>query len=111
GWSVRTDGDAATGFDIGATAIAGEEAPSDSEVAEIVIGTALGLSPGRREGRLEGVQMLLEDRRVRTVALVDLDSEYLGGFRSAVPAETLLMTDVDVVWRRDRDAVSRLDGR
>lgn len=74
----------------------------DSEVADIVIGTSLGLSPGRRQNRIEAVEMIPARTAARLVELEMLDSEFLNSFHSAIPAETLLMTDVDVTWKRSR---------
>lgn len=86
-------------FDIGVTAEIAQPVPATSEVAEIVIGTELGLSPGRGT-QMESVRMAMANQDADAVTIVDLDSAFLAGFRTAVPAETLLMRDVGVRWRR-----------
>ncbi len=40
------------------------------------------------------------DLRADSVELVDLSSAFLEGFSSAHEADSLLMTDVGVTWRR-----------
>lgn len=75
-----------------------------SEVADIVIGTTLGLSPGRRPNRIEAVDMCPARTTAQIVELSTLDSEFLSSFHSAVGAETLLMSDVDVTWKRNKRA-------
>ena len=105
-WSAWSDTREAEGFDIAATATTGGAVASDSEVADIVVGTVLGLSPGHRPGRIEAVEMHLADQRVRAVDLTNLESRFLQRFTTAVPAESLLMTDTDVVWRPGRSGAA-----
>lgn len=98
-WKVNPRSEVAAGFDISASVMLDQSGDAASEVAEIVVGTVLGVSPGRRPGSMEAVEMQLDHQVVRTVELSDLDSKFLTGFSTAEPAETLLMTDVGVIWR------------
>ncbi len=86
-------------FGITATAALSGKAAVECEVADIVIGTALGLSPGRRSTQLEAVEMFPAQAAAQLVELELLDSAFLSSFHSAVEAETLLMEDVDVTWK------------
>lgn len=70
--------------------------------ARIVIGTTLGLSPGRQPTQLEAVEMFPAQSEAQLVELELLESAFLSSFHSAVQAETLLMTDVDVTWQRSQ---------
>jgi len=94
-WSITG---ASRDFDISASAALDRTDDTASEVADIVIGTALGLSPGLRPARVEAVEMNPGHKRARIVELTGLDSAFMNGFSSATPAETLLMADVDVTW-------------
>lgn len=69
-------------------------------MGDLVAGTMLGLSPGHRPGSLEAVEMRPTSTRYEIVDLVDLSSGFLDGFRTAERADTLLMVDVGVTWRR-----------
>ena len=84
-------------FSIMAQADLSSVRPATSEVADIVIGTRLGLSPAHRGGALEAVEMRLDDLTAAQVN-AGVDSAFMADFRSAEPAETLLMTDVGVRW-------------
>lgn len=64
-----------------------------------MIGTYLGLSPDHR-GLLEGAEMQPFDLNAESITLTDLSSEFLDRFSSAQEADTLLMTNVGVTWRR-----------
>lgn len=86
-------------FGIAVTALRDGAKPTDSEVAAIVIGTVLGISPDH-SGRMEGVEMRPASTSAQEVALIELQSDFLESFSSAEEAETLLMTDVEVTWRR-----------
>ena len=101
-WTVADEAESGGRFGISATASLDGAAAVDSEVADIVIGTTLGLSPGRRQTRLEAVEMFPARTAAQLVELKMLDSAFLNSFRSAVAAETLLMTDVDVTWQRSQ---------
>ena len=103
GWSIRNDSTADSTFDIVANADLSNAAPATSEVADIVIGTTLGLSPGHRPDDLEAVQMLTASSDAKIVALPNLESSFIGGFSSAVETDTLLMSNVDVIWRKESD--------
>lgn len=72
--------------------------PADSEVAEIVVGTRLGLSPGRRPERLEAAEMVTATTDASRVDLRHLDAPLFEAFTTAEPADTLLMIDVPVRW-------------
>lgn len=99
-WSV---GDGVTDrgkFDIDASVDVNGTPASNSEVAAIVIGAKLGLSPGRRSGRIEAVEMLPAVSSALIVEQTQLISTFLDSFSSGTAAESLLMTDVDVAWRR-----------
>ena len=104
-WEVRSPaspgrhGGADDGFGISATASRIGASPAVSEVADIVIGSHLGISPDHR-GRLEGAEMRPASMSADELALTELRSDFLDSFHSAEEAETLLMTDVEVTWRR-----------
>ncbi len=103
-WSIsgRTAGSSAERFDITVEADLRSAVDTTSEVADVVIGTVLGLSPGHRDATIEAVDMCPTNTRAQRVELISLQSDFLNGFRSARGAETLLMTDVDVMWRRSQ---------
>lgn len=101
-WDVSEAAENVDRFGINATASLHGEAAVNSEVADIVIGTTLGLSPGRHLAQLEAVEMFPARSVVRLVELKVLESAFLSSFHSAVEAETLLMTDVDVTWTRSQ---------
>ena len=42
------------------------------------------------------------------VVLADLESSFIGGFASAEETDTLLMTDVGVIWRRESVEIPEL---
>lgn len=97
-WFVD-DGDACS-IRVRATAHAD---PTD-EVCEPIggtcIGATIGLSP-RRNGVLEGARMALSTRSARPVTIEELESTFLAGFSTAVPAPAYLMQDVSVAWSRE----------
>ncbi len=105
-WSVRglsserSDEGGVAQFDIAAVADLQSAVPATSEVADIVIGTELGLSPGHRPGSIESAELCPASRAAQRVDLTSLRSDFLDSFSSAAPAESLLMTDVGVIWRR-----------
>ena len=101
-WDVSEADESADRFGIKATAARDGKAAVDCEVADIVIGTTLGLSPGRRPTQLEAVEMFPARSAAQLVELELLDSAFLSSFHSAVQAETLLMTDVDITWKRSQ---------
>lgn len=74
-----------------------------TEIADIVLGTTLGLSPGRAATTVDRVQMVTSHQRANLVTVSTLRSAFIDSFSSAVPAPALLMTDVDVVWKRDAE--------
>ncbi len=95
-WSIQ----GGEGFNISATADRATARVATSEVAEIVIGTELGISPGHRAGSIEYAELCPASPLAHVVELTSLESDYLNGFTTAEPAETLLMTDAKFVWRR-----------
>ena len=104
-WSVRGRGPTPVDggidrFDIAVEADVTTETKATSDIAEIVVGTVLGLSPKRSHGSLEGADMCLADLSAQRVELRTIESDFLDSFETAVPAESFLMTDVDVTWRR-----------
>lgn len=99
-WDVSEVAGSVDRFGINAAAARNGPIAMGCEVADIVIGTTLGLSPGRRPTQLEAVEMLPARSEAQLVELELLESAFLSSFSSAVPAETLLMTDVDVTWQR-----------
>lgn len=99
-WSVGEGPGSEERFDIAAVVSLDGAVARESEVADIVIGTTLGLSPGRRQGRVEAVEMCPVRTEARLVELTKLNSIFLNSFASGVEAESLLMTNVDVAWRR-----------
>lgn len=101
-WDVSEAAESVHRFGITATASLHGEAAVNSEVANIVIGTTLGLSPGRQVAQLEAVEMFPARSVAQLVELKVLESAFLSSFHSAVEAETLLMTDVDVTWKRSQ---------
>ncbi len=98
GWSVKGRPHPSGAFDIEATAGLHGVTDNSCEVADIVIGTALGLSPGHRAGSIEAVEMKPAHYQAEIVDLEHLSSDFMSSFSSAVPAETLLMSNVDVTW-------------
>jgi hypothetical protein len=77
---------------------------TDASIAcEPVAGTCMsadvGLSPDHH-GVLEGARMEPDHRRVRKVAIDDLDSAFLSSFTTARVAPSYLMADVGVTWTR-----------
>ncbi len=71
------------------------------EVREPVGGTCIGASVGlspRHNGVLEGARMEPSSRQARLVTIEDLESTFVDGFATAVPAPSYLMQDVSVVW-------------
>lgn len=107
-WSISNYSNGGSAFDITTTADLSNAAPASSEVAEIVIGTTLGLSPGHRTTTLEAVQMVTATSDAEIVVLADLESSFIGGFASAEETDTLLMTDVGVIWRRESVEIPEL---
>lgn len=97
-WTISGGPHESGAFDIEACARVERTNDASSEVADIVIGTALGLSPGRQAGEIEAIEMNPSHCRSRIVELANLESDFMSGFTSAMPAETLLMNDVDVTW-------------
>lgn len=97
-WTLACAAHPAGDFDMNARARTDRTSGEPSEVADIVIGTALGLSPGRRSGEIEAVEMHPLDNRSCTIEVEHLASDFMSSFHSAAPAESLLMTDVDVIW-------------
>lgn len=98
-WSVagsEHDG----GFNIRATASRRNATAASSEIADIVIGTELGISPGHRIEKMEGAELRTASPDAESVELTLLESDFLNSFTTAKPAETLLMTDVGINWRR-----------
>jgi hypothetical protein len=71
------------------------------EVCEVVAGTCLaatvGISADHRGG-LEAARMQPDHRNARQVVVEKLESRFIEGFRSAVPAPTYLMENVSVTW-------------
>jgi hypothetical protein len=100
-WSVTEESDRGDRLDIAATSSLEGIPDEGSTIAEIVLGTTLGLSPSRSRNRLEAVQMISDHQRATVVELSDLESQFINSFSTAIPAESLLMTDVDVTWRPD----------
>ncbi len=101
-WHVADASEGDDQFGITATASLHGGAAANSEVADIVIGTTLGLSPKRRAEQLEAVDMLPARSAAKSVELHVLESNFLSSFHSAVEADTLLMTDTDVTWKRSQ---------
>ncbi len=101
-WDVADASEGDDQFGITATASLQGGAAANSEVADIVIGTTLGLSPKRRAEELEAVDMLPAQSAAKSVELHVLESNFLSSFRSAVEADTLLMTEIDVTWKRSQ---------
>lgn len=101
-WSVSSK-DAHEGFNIAVEADIANAPDAATEVAEIVIGTVLGVSPGHSAGSIEGADMCPENTEAKAVKLRSLSSSFLESFSTAEPAETLLMTNVGVTWRRAND--------
>lgn len=102
-WSVAARGSSGPGvdrFDIAVDADLTCAVACDSELAQVVIGTIHGLSPGRRPDSLEAADMCPAVLDATRVELHSIRSAYLDSFRTAVPAETLFMADVGVTWRR-----------
>lgn len=101
-WDVR--GRSAThdqdGFNIRVVADRTNATDATSEIASIVIGTELGLSPGHRPDSIESAELCPATLKAQTVELSLLESDFLDRFSTAEPAETLLMTDVELLWRR-----------
>lgn len=105
-WSIRSESGNSEGFDITASASLRKATEATSELAEIVIGTTVGLSPARSLDRMETIEMRAARSEVLAVELTSLDSEFLASFTTAEPAETLLMNDAGVTWRpASKDAV------
>ena len=98
-WSV-SGRDSDVGFNIAVEADIANAPDARTEVAEIVIGTVLGVSPAHSAGSIEGADMCPENTDAKTVKLRSLSSSFLESFSTAEPAETLLMTNVGVTWRR-----------
>ncbi len=99
-WKVQPAGGSGDdAFAIHAVASRRDSTEARSEVADIVIGSYLGLSPNRRDC-LEGADMQPFNLRAETVSLTELSSAFLEQFSSAEEADTLLMTNVGVTWRR-----------
>ena len=98
-WSVSS-ADADQDFNISVTADIANAPDAQTEVAEIVIGTVLGVYPGHRDGSIEAADMCPETMSAKAVTLSSLASPFIEGFSTAEPAETLLMTNVGVTWRR-----------
>ena len=88
------------GFNIRVVADRTNAREATSEIADIVIGTELGLSPGLRPDAIESAELCPATLEAESVELSLLESDFLDGFTTAEPAETLLMTDVELVWRR-----------
>lgn len=97
-WVVRDRG-RGDPFSIAASADLAKGRPTGGEVAEIVIGTTLGLSPGHRRGSIQAIEMEPDHLDAQEVELVDVESEFIAGFSTAQQAETLVMTDARVIWR------------
>lgn len=110
-WSVRSrdhrPDSAGARFDIAVEADLSGSVETSSEIADVVIGTVLGVSPGPRPGSLEAADMCPAVTTAHRVELRFLQSDFLESFETAEPAETLLMTDVGVTWRRSADAVQQ----
>ncbi len=98
-WSVSSI-DVDQDFNIAVEADTANAPDAQTEVAEIVIGTVLGVSPGHRAGSIEGADMCPAKTEAKAVKLRSLSSPFLESFTTAEPAETLLMTNVEVTWRR-----------
>jgi hypothetical protein len=77
----------------------GDPSLAGEPVAGACVGADVGLSPDHR-GVLEGARMEPDHRRVREVAIDDLESEFLSSFRTARVAPSYLMADVGVTWTR-----------
>lgn len=88
------------GFNIRVVADRTNAREATSEIADIVIGTELGLSPGHRPDAIESAELCPATLKAESVELSLLESEFLDSFTTAEPAETLLMSDVELVWRR-----------
>jgi len=86
-------------FDIAAVADRRGASVANSEVADIVLGTVVGLSPGHRSGSIETAELRPANQSAERVELISLQSDFLASFKTAEPADTLLMTDVGVIWR------------
>ena len=107
-WKVTSRAGGSDGFDIAASVSLEHATAARSEVADIVVGTVLGLSPGRRVDGVEAVEMRVRHTHAEIVELTNLESDFLEGFSTGVPADSLLMTDVDVTWRPDRRTAESL---
>jgi hypothetical protein len=96
-WSVQ-GGD----FAVSTTVRIPEHSTSDltcDSVAGTCIGANVGLSPNH-VGALEGARMEPTRRAARAVEIDALESTFIAGFATAVPARAYLMEDVAVVWSR-----------
>lgn len=96
-WSVQGDG-----FGVCATAPSTGGATVDlmrDPVAGACIAAEVGVSPNHR-GALEGARMLPSARTARVVEMLSLQSTFVSGFTTAVPAAAYLMEDVAVTWTR-----------
>jgi len=102
-WSVVGRGgahDVGERFNISVVADRQGATAATSEIADIVIGTEHGVSPRHRAGAFDNAELIPANPFAERVELVRLESDFLESFRTAEPAETLLMTDVDLMWRR-----------
>lgn len=80
----------------------GASIPSETaEICDVVAGTclsaAVGLSADHRGG-IEAPRMQPDSRRAREVTIDQLDSRFIGGFRTAGPAPSYLMENIAVTW-------------
>src|SRR4051812_21128407 len=94
-WSVH-GGD----FSVAATVRVPEHTTADlscDSVAGTCIGANVGLSPNHA-GALEGARMEPSRRVAREVVVDALESSFIAGFATAVPARAYLMEDVAVAW-------------
>lgn len=93
-WNVEVPGSAGFGLRVFAFS-EGPPSPVSDPVGHACIDATVGLSPGF-DGLPERVEMEPAHRRARRVDVEYLDSEFVASFASAEPAQSYLMTDVDV---------------
>ena len=77
----------------------GSTLPACESVGGTCLGADVGLSPGH-DGALEAARMTPRHRHARPAEVHHLDSAFVAGFASAVPAPSYMMRDVAVTWTR-----------
>jgi hypothetical protein len=96
-WVEVGDAPGAYSVRVDASPRRGSTLPVWEPIGDTCLGAEVGLSPGH-DRALEAARMTPRHRHAQLVEVHHLDSAFVAGFASAVPAPSYMMRDVAVTW-------------